>query len=106
MLLRASTYHLNFCSAYLRPLCDTDPGIASQLNGIDGIRNHSLTQAKVVLGDRIGDTIPRVVERLAHRPGIAEIMTWESNPWQRGAPGMGPQHHPLDDMIVTVGKKL
>src|SRR5216683_6336175 len=54
MLLRVRTYHLNFSRAYLRPMRNPDPGVASQLNGIDRIRNHSSTQAKVVLGDRIG----------------------------------------------------
>ena len=51
-----------------RPMRNADPGITRQMNRIDGIRNHSSTESKVVLGDCIGDTIPSVVERLAQRP--------------------------------------
>jgi hypothetical protein len=72
MLLRVRTHQLNFSGAYLRPMRNVDPGIATQLNGIDRIRNHSSTQAKVVLGNRISNTILRVVERLVHRLGVAD----------------------------------
>jgi hypothetical protein len=44
------------------PMRNTDPGITRQMNRIDGIRNHSSTESKVVLGDCIGDAIPSVVE--------------------------------------------
>jgi hypothetical protein len=72
MLLRVRTYHLNFSSAYLRSMSNADPSITSPSNGIDGIRNHSSPQAKVVLGDGIGDTIPRIIERFTHCLGIAD----------------------------------
>jgi hypothetical protein len=52
-------------SVSLNRCLDADPGIASQLNGIVGVCNHSSTQAKVVLGDRIRDTDSRKSVRSA-----------------------------------------
>jgi hypothetical protein len=72
MELRVRADHLNFNGACMSPMGNVDPGIATQLNWIHRIRDHSSTQAKVVLRDRIGDTISLVVYRLAHHCGIAK----------------------------------
>lgn len=74
MLLRVRTNQLNFGSACTRSMRNADPGIPRQMNRIDGIRNHSSTESEVVLGDRVGDEIPSVVEWLAQRSGIADCL--------------------------------
>ena len=83
---QVGTKNLNFSGACMSPMRNADPSIATQLNWIHRIRNHRSSQAKVVLRDRIGDTIPLVAYRLPHalwnRRWLAQSCQF-ANKWHR-----------------------
>src|SRR6266581_2254981 len=72
MLFRIRTRYFDFNRFYLSSIRDADPSVARELKWIDRVRNHSSTETEIVLGDRVANTIPRIVERLAEHSGIPD----------------------------------
>ena len=60
-LIRANDLHLDACD--LRPIRDVNPGLARDRQRIHRIGNDGVTEAQVVLSDRIRGAIPGIVER-------------------------------------------
>ena len=69
MFVTIGTGDLDFKCCNLGAGGHFDPRIARQLNRIYRIGDYGATNSQVILGDGIGDTVPCIVERLAHDTG-------------------------------------
>src|ERR1700732_1435941 len=63
------TLDLDFNSADLHAVGYFDPGVASQRKRIHRVGNHRSTDSEVVLGNRVANAVPCIVERLVNHPG-------------------------------------
>src|SRR5688572_24320961 len=70
MFIRIRTPDFNFDMTRTRTSGCLDPGIASEFDWIDRVRNHCPAQTQVVLGNGIADAISRIVEGSLNSSGI------------------------------------
>ena len=68
-LWHLTTLDLDFNRPDLHAVRYLDPRIASHLKRIHRVRNHRSTNSEVIIGDRVGNAIPRILERLANDSG-------------------------------------
>jgi hypothetical protein len=72
MFVRIRALNLNFNRCHVRAVRYSEPSIASKRKWINRVCNHCSTDAEIVLGDRITDTIPSVIESFADRSGFPD----------------------------------
>jgi len=70
MLLRIRAYNLDLDRSTVRAMRDAKPGITGNLKRINGVRDYGTTEAKIILGNGVADTISSLIDGLAARPGI------------------------------------
>jgi hypothetical protein len=63
MFFKVGALDLDFHRADLGARGNLDPRIAGELDGIHGVRNHRQANSEVILGERVCNSISRVVER-------------------------------------------
>jgi hypothetical protein len=57
MLLRIRADNLDLDRSYVRAMRDANPGITGNLKRINGVRDYGTTEAQIILGNGIADTI-------------------------------------------------
>jgi hypothetical protein len=70
--IRTHDFDLNGADPY--PARHSSPRIARELKRINGVRNHSVAKAEVILRDRVADAIARIIKRLADHFTSASLL--------------------------------
>jgi hypothetical protein len=74
MLLGVGALDLNFMRPDPNAVRYCNPSIASRLKRIDRVGNYDSPNSQIVPGDRVGDAVPHIVERLANDPGSPDSL--------------------------------